>query len=63
MYIYYKYIYVYLSGESGVVGVRVSTTGSLTITLVQYKGLIGTGGVIGFLRNTVKNMNTLKLYR
>lgn len=49
---------VYLSGESGVVGVSVSTIGSLTMTLVQYNGLIGTGGVIGFLRNTVKNINT-----
>lgn len=47
------YIYIYPSGESGVVGVYVSTIGSFTITLVQYKGLIGTGGVIGFLRNTV----------
>lgn len=35
------------------VGVCISTIGSFTMTLVQYKGLIGTGGVIGFLRNTI----------
>jgi len=45
--------YIYQSGESGVVGVYVSIIGSFKITLVQYKGLIGTGGVIGFLRNTI----------
>jgi len=45
--------YLYQSGESGVVGIYVSTIGSFITTLVQYKGLIGTGGVIGFLRSTI----------